>query len=85
MCLWTFRDQEGEAALTPTGHHCRTTACLSSRSYSGSEQHRVSTSLLAIRGSLGTLEAAVNHLYSYSIDKLLRLCRAQGFQTSCMH
>lgn len=72
MCLWTFRDLEGEAALTPAGHHCRSTGCLSSRSHSGPEQHRASTSSLPVPGSPGTLETAVNHLCSYSIDKTLQ-------------
>lgn len=70
--------------MTPAGHHCRSTGCLSSRSYSGPEQHRASTTSLAVQGSPGTLEAAVNHLCSYSIDKLLGPCRAQGSWTNSM-
>lgn len=46
--------------------------------YSGPEQHRASTSSPAIRGSLGTLEAAVSHLCSYSTDKVLRPGRGTG-------
>lgn len=71
----------GEAALTPAGHRCRSTGCLAS---SGPEQHRASTSSLAVQGSPGTLHTAVNHLCSYSIDKLLRPHRAQDSWTNCM-
>lgn len=33
MCPWAMLGSGGEAALTPAGHCCRSTGCLSSRSY----------------------------------------------------